>query len=864
MKYLFILVTVSICLSFAKGYDGLDSVNVTNSDLLTLKPELKKTDYSIPDSIIERYPFGNQNNINRFFPGVVSYFQNFYIRGGENYETGFYIEGNKYNDLFTGDYSFYLNPNAFQRIDYYNGFIPTNIGNTSSGLFDYHLKTGGDKLEFNIDYLSDNITFTNDAFSGKKRLGAYYYGHNETNFNLGGPLLLNNLKFFVNANYLFQRDKNPQRYPGIDNLFINDRTSLDSITINLPTGIVPLNSFESFNLLSTILYELDELKIKAYGIYFNENELSERHHILDYLNSRTGLINKSGGIINLNLEQNISNVFSYSINGNYYNKSEVTTDPYLGSNYWDYGDSVANANAGVVWERSVKDVNGGLVGRYMIPSIRNILGFRFTNVDYPGVDHKKALQERWLLSGNLKINLNGHKIRIGGEYSHHKLKYWEIENQAFLAPRFAHFRLDPSFDDYSDDELKELLAIYQGVNNFGYGLTGGEAIESIYEAPEPLFYALYIDEQIILIDKININAGLRFDHFNFDYKKMIDPAAPEKTFDIYTNEIIESGLVDIDDYSFLSPRISIDYLVIPQLSLRLIYLEKVQNHPFSEIYQGYKSFRYNMVPPKINPVYTGEAKPIVTSEYGLSLNYTGLKTINMSLTYYNKNTINHISLEEQKTNPSSPYQSYYYFGTNSSTKIWGLEYQINYYNKGLTFISNISYQNADIEQIDEKSNKIIINAFTDYDFLHFQNVSGFFTDLNLGISFSFNSGHPYFVLEGRSRYPGPYSGTTPNIYQFDIKIEKGFSIFDNLSMDFYLYVINLFDAKNVYDIFPRTGSADNDGFLDDPEIVRQLVETFGEQYLTLYRLMNKYNPNNLQQTFYGPPRQIGFGVKLNY
>ncbi|MCZ7612355.1 MAG: hypothetical protein M5T52_02075 [Ignavibacteriaceae bacterium] len=43
-----------------------------------------------------------------------------------------------------------------------------------------------------------------------------------------------------------------------------------------------------------------------------------------------------------------------------------------------------------------------------------------------------------------------------------------------------------------------------------------------------------------------------------------------------------------------------------------------------------------------------------------------------------------------------------------------------------------------------------------------------------------------------------------------------------------------------------------------------MIETYGEQYAILHQLMNQYNPQDEQQTFYGPPRQIGFGIKLNY
>ncbi len=176
------------------------------------------TSYSIPDSVLNLFPFQTMDYLNRFYPGVVSYFQNFYIRGSESYETGYFINGIKFNDLFTGNNAFFLNPRTFNSIEFYNGFIPADLSNTSSGLFNYELIKGNDQIHLNAEYQTDNITFSNDPYSGEKTLGAYNYGYNETNINLSGPLFSNNINFFVNANYQFLRDKNPQSYPGIDNL----------------------------------------------------------------------------------------------------------------------------------------------------------------------------------------------------------------------------------------------------------------------------------------------------------------------------------------------------------------------------------------------------------------------------------------------------------------------------------------------------------------------------------------------------------------------------------------------------------------------------------------------------------------------
>jgi hypothetical protein len=86
----------------------------------------------------------------------------------------------------------------------------------------------------------------------------------------------------------------------------------------------------------------------------------------------------------------------------------------------------------------------------------------------------------------------------------------------------------------------------------------------------------------------------------------------------------------------------------------------------------------------------------------------------------------------------------------------------------------------------------------------------------------------------------------------------------------------LFDAKNVENVFLRTGSATDDGYISDPELTQQLLSTYGPQYEDVYRAINiDYaeqwrNAFNTAVTapltpyFYGPPRSIVLGVKLSY
>jgi hypothetical protein len=113
-------------------------------------------------------------------------------------------------------------------------------------------------------------------------------------------------------------------------------------------------------------------------------------------------------------------------------------------------------------------------------------------------------------------------------------------------------------------------------------------------------------------------------------------------------------------------------------------------------------------------------------------------------------------------------------------------------------------------------------------------------------------------------------------FQVDLRIDKSFDIYDRLSANIYVQVYNLFDATNIENVFLRTGSATDDGFISDPNLIQQLAETYGSQYIDLYRAINiDYAEQwrnaagggilgDLNPYLYGPPRQILLGVKLAY
>ncbi|MCX7876022.1 MAG: hypothetical protein N2321_07645, partial [Melioribacteraceae bacterium] len=141
---------------------------------------------------------------------------------------------------------------------------------------------------------------------------------------------------------------------------------------------------------------------------------------------------------------------------------------------------------------------------------------------------------------------------------------------------------------------------------------------------------------------------------------------------------------------------------------------------------------------------------------------------------------------------------------------------------------------------------------------------------------TFNNGHPYtrgtgaLNAESDARFRSPIeplnASTTPGEFQVDLRVDKTIRLFDKLALNVYLFVINLFDAKNVRNVFLRTGSPEDDAVITNPELSQQLISTYGPRYIDLYKALNidyqaGYGGGG---NLYGPPRQIRLGIRLEY
>jgi hypothetical protein len=481
-------------------------------------------------------------------------------------------------------------------------------------------------------------------------------------------------------------------------------------------------------------------------------------------------------------------------------------------------------------------------------------------------------------------------------------------------------QLTPGADE---NAVRRQILITNGVNNYGYDVHGNE-IESDYDDPatsytdgeffgphKPVFAAGYIQDKIEFEDII-INAGLRYDYIDVDNKKLIDPSLPDNGIDATSGEIKPEGWTDAPTFQAISPRLGISFPVTEQTFFHAQFGKFVQQSRLLDIYQGYYRTGFEIKGGFFIPNPVGkDVRPTRTTQYELGFTQLLTDFLSFDITGYYKDIKDQVVYVSQSTDRNSAFQSYNTLTNGDFATTKGLEISLNMRRyQRVTVNATVSLQDARGTGSFPNSNRGIVgaplenryfvpvyisplefnntlrgNVNIDYRFGPDEGV-GFLNDFGISVLASFSSGHPFTRgqgaedLEGDARFRQPIeplnSSTTPSTFQVDLRVDKSFTIIDRFSANIYISVINLFDARNVENVFLRTGSASDDGFISNPELEQQLLETYGSQYADLYRAVyidyyERYQNSGVTNfgglgnpLFFGPPRQIQFGIKLSY
>ncbi|GBD91494.1 TonB-dependent Receptor Plug Domain protein [bacterium BMS3Abin04] len=894
-----------------------EDISVGTVTIVAERPLIQKDATSsirtVTNEDIQNLPVRGVTNIATLQAGVVNYNGVIHVRGSRGSAVGYYLEGVSITNPESGNRAVTIANDAVEELQVETGGFGVQYGGSTAGLIRTQLRSGGTQFHTSLEYISDNVGFhsKNDFARQDKTLGAYWYGNNETSFSMSGPLFSNKVKFFYNLDYNFDRSQAKKGYPGFDFGPTSDGQSgnlSDTLDLFYPAGVRQNQARETYTNSGTLTLDFNPVTVRLAGTYTTGTSQIGGSSVFQIARNRTGVQDFDNGTISAKVTHVLSPELFYELSGGVSFNNFSNTDPYLNNSYWDYGDSVANAKAGITWKRLPRELEqwqkGGLTAadtRYVTPSPLSIFGFSFSAPGSIPVNYAKGRQ--FGIDARLDLTYlpsKHHTIKLGGIFKQHTLRRWgtRTTQSTYASQLFNALKkyANPTAADIKKE--KETILIKSGVNNYGYDIYGNEFDGSGFDAPhKPVELGFYISDRIEFSDLI-LNLGVRYDYFDMDNLVYKDPTRPELAIgNVYSDGNLNiAGYTKVPTFSGVSPRISVSFPVTDMTVFHAGFGKYVQQPALNQAYMGYHSRAWENGVSFFFPNPTGaNLRPIRKTHYEFGFNQQLTDFMAFDITGYYDDIKGQVTFDLQDTDPQSPYSSYNILknGDFATTKGVEMQFTMRRYER-LAAKLTMSFSDARGTGSFPNSNAGIVgapldgttifrpqyvspltydrpfkgNLFLDYRF-GMDDGPSILHGFGINVLASFSSGHPFTRgiggarIENDSRFRQPVeplnSSLTPSTFNIDLKVDKTFSIWESLSANIYLKVLNLFDTRNVEDVYIRSGAADDDGYISNPDLGGLLVNTYGTKYESLYKTLNiDYNG------FYSDARQVLFGIRLEY
>ncbi len=894
-----------------------EGISVGEVNIVAKRPLINKSNTNAirttSSENIEALPVRGVTTIIGLTPGVVLQNNTVYVRGGRQDEVGYFLEGTNITNPVFGGRTVTLVQDAIEEISVQAGGFTAEFGGANAGIIRTQLKSGTPDFRATLEYVTDNLAFRSKAnrFNGEKTFNTYSYGYNELIATVSGPIISKKVKFFGLFNYNYMLDSNPRPFPGISLGVITDPLSstpeTNSIDMTYPAGPTLKKSREAYTGTGTLTFDLNPIIVRLTGTWTNlESFGGNSGHISSILDmNRRPITRGDNAAFSLKLTHILSPTTYYEISAGYSLNKSRTMDPLLGDNWRVYGDSVANANVGAVWQRTNRDLEIGRFGRYQRPTPYDILGFRFSAPNDIISGYGKSKNENLTFNASFSTELNKqHAIKIGGELQLYTIRRYGVAAST-VAERFnTNSKLKPS-----ERKTDEEIMIGLGTNAYGYDLFGNEiGSGGILGAKKPVIAGAYIQDKITYKNLI-VNVGVRFDYIDIDNFAFTDQSRPELTIDQNNGKVDINNLVKTPTFSSLSPRLGFSFPVTDKTVFHAQFGKFVQQTRLRDVYQGLYATSAQLRGGFFIGAPVGfNVRPTRTTQYEIGFTQQLSDFASFDITAYYKDIQDQVVFKLQETAPGSPFGAYNTLTNGDFATTKGIELSFNMRRvERIQVNGSVSFQNAQGTGSNPNShngivgapidgttifnplyvfpldfNKAITGNFNlDYRFSS-DEASPILRSLGLSALMTFASGHPYTLgqgkgnnvgsLEGDPRFRSPIeplnNSTTPWTYQLDVRLDKTVSLFDKLKANFYIFVINVLDTRNIENVFLRTGSAYDDGYLSDPTLGGTLHPTQRQDYENMYKAINLDYYQGFQNAtgnqLFGPPRQIRVGVRLEY
>ena len=825
-------------------------------------------------------------------PGVVVQGGQVFIRGGRADEVGFQLEGVAVNDPLFGGRAVSITAEAVEQIQVQAGGFNAEYGGATAGLIQTQLRSGPqDKWKVSILAETDRYM----GLSKSEKLGGYSYGYGDLTATAGGPIMSNNVRFFGSFQATYLGDPSvsvraPWNFSG-PNAVITDPAITaahstarpDTLDIILPGGNA-LGGYQRIYIGSgSLLIDLSPVRVRFAGSYASDRSKGQTTLGNVFNQNRLAQNTASNAFGNIKISHVLSPTMFYEANIDYFNNTFRTEDPDFLDNIYAYGDSAANAALG--YKLQSNSLNYGAY---------SLWGGAF-NVNQPGT-WVAGFEKRSQVSLGGRIDFTSqlklHEVKFGGSYQQYTIRRYNPSGE------LSWYRLRKESASTEALELSLMKIGGTGADTYGYDVFGNEINSDVIKdgalfnlgPRKPVFAAAYVQDKIELEDII-LNLGLRYDFINPDSKDAKNPA--NLTFNS-SDLIIADNVVATEKTNQISPRIGFSFPVTDRTVFHAQYGKFIQQTKLRDSYLG-ASQMAGIIKGGffVQGTWGWGLKPTRTTQYeaGFAQQIADFASFDVNAFY--KDIQDQIAWTNVAPAAGTAGQNYSALVNRDFATSQGVEFKLTMRRKSriqaflsYTFstIATTGSNTASAAGLWSAGSIVSLPHYTFpadwnqthrgtllFDYRFGKNDGGpVLEQLGLNVLMNFNSGHNFTRLNAQQRGPAPTdprfrtpvepigASSTPWYFQLDARLDKSFPI-GPLDLNVYIYVINLLGTNNPVDAFFRTGDPADDGwFSTAPGRSDGLAN--GEQYVDFYRAVNLGdNSGN-----YGPPRQIRFGLRLDY
>lgn len=892
-----------------------DAVQVDAVEIIAERPLIQRNTTNTvrltTQEDIANLPVRGVENILSLQAGVVQQNNELFVRGGREGEIAYFVDGANTTNPITSTQTVGVIQEAIEEFQLQAGGYTAEFGGANSGIVRTTLRSGTPTYKGSLDLQTDDF-----AKPGKSFLGSSSFGYRNFVGTLSGPFpAINNFKFFLAGqhNYLRNRD---QRYitPFRFDSLVTDVNDARGEGVPLPGPIafgenyIPGNSKETNTIQGTLSYDLQPFKFRFSGSYQADEQPFDAEWpraLENYFNQRRGRIDKSKVAFgNLRFSHILNQTTFYEVGVSMQNRNFKRVDPDFGDSWLQYTDSVANARIGYNFDRP----EGYSSERRFAPppAYSTINAFEFDHPNTPNNTYQKNNQASLGLTGDITSQLNKHwEIKGGAEYNSWETRHYNVGNIQ-SAMEFLYGENGKSIRTFPNQNDRRVRLAKAGViNHYGYDVMGNP-VESGLDGPrKPLFASAYVQNKYEYQDLI-INFGLRYEYFDTKNKTFSDPLNP--SFDPNLDVIDESKLVEQDAFSFVLPRISFSFPVTAATVFFAQYGKYAQMPSLENLYVGNTLLSrtvsiftrgnafltpvgFLMVPERSTHYEMG-IRQSLSDNFAVTfngfykdyrdqlqvrsfVNATGNKLFTAFLNEdFETSKGIELTLELRRVNRLAAKLNYTLSdargtGSNPRSAFGAVEQNIG---RPTNFINPVDHNQTHRGsmlfdyQIPPNEGGVILGGVGANMILNFNSGHNFTriqAPSELGQSNSWNVGvEP--LNDPRSSFPVEplNASTTPWVFNIDLRVSKMFKI-SNVGTEIYVNVLNLLNSKNVLNVYPTTGTAQDDGWLGSP-----FAASFSEipNYTEFYNAINLQNRwaymNATGDELFGNPRQVRLGIKF--